>query len=63
MRGKEGYITGWSNVISRSFYFFFFVLFKLPTMSKNKGCRQEKKGKRYRGMKIEEEGGSVFPSI
>lgn len=60
MRGKEGYITGQSNVISRSFFF-------QPSSSSSPQCPKtkdaEKKGKRYRGMKREEEGGSVFPSI
>lgn len=62
MRGKEGRVTGWSNVIApphpHSLSLFFpVVLFRLPTMSKNKGCKQRDTGGR---MKIEEEGGSVF---
>lgn len=35
------------------------LLFRLPTMSKNKGCKRRDTGGR---MKIEEEAGSVFPS-
>lgn len=54
MRGKEGCITGWSNVISR-FLCHPSILFKLPTTLKNKA----KNGR----MKTEEEGGSVFPSL
>lgn len=61
MRGKEGYITGWSNVISR-FLCYPSILFKLPTMLKTKHAKKKKK-KKFGGMKIEEEGGSVFPSL
>lgn len=57
MRGEEGCITGWSNVIS-CFLCHPSILFKLPTMLKTKDAK-----KRYRGLKIEEEGGSVFPSL
>lgn len=44
-----------------------FCFFFQPSSSSSPQCPKtkdaEKKGKRYRGMKIEEEGGSVFPSI
>lgn len=62
MRGGEGYITGWSNVISR-FLCHPSILFKLPTMLKTKDAKKKEEEERYGGMKIEEEGGSVFPSL
>lgn len=59
MRGREGYITGWSYAISPSL---FSSLFSCPLEAPRNVQKQrmQKKEKDSRGMKIEEEGGSVF---
>lgn len=53
MRGKEGYITGWSYAVS-FFSLFSVVLSKRPAMSKNKACKKEW------GMKIRGKGRVSF---
>lgn len=48
MREKEGYITGWSNVISH-FLRHPSILFKLPTMLKTKHTQKRGMGDENRG--------------
>lgn len=63
-RWKDERKRGIYNRIEQRYLSLFFFQ---PSSSSSPQCPKtkdaEKKGKRYRGMKREEEGGSVFPSI